>query len=187
MVGRGGSFSFSLFRQCSIRGRRTVPAVNRLRWTRIDFLDLFQSGFLVLFCLRCSLLRLRKLIQDVGLFLKFYEWPVVWVCVLLFEFGRFLFLFWILGSFFRMLGGRLRSGCIWLQCAGALILVVSLVAALCRRRYRFMAFFHNVSVSKTCPSAHWSFIIFENFRFCLFSRNFYEPRWFFFWKSVEVE
>ena len=51
----------------------------------------------------------------------------------------------------------------------ALIFVVSLAAAPCTRRYRFIAYFHCVSVSKTCLAARWSFVILENFSFCLFS------------------
>ena len=39
-------------------------------------------------------------------------------------------------------------------CAGAFIFVVSLAAALCTRRYRFMASFHCLAVSKKYLAAH---------------------------------
>ena len=64
---------------------------------------------------RYSLLRLRRLVQHLGSVWKVFEWPVVWVCALLFGSGRFLFLFWIVGSSLRTLGGLLRSGSIWLR------------------------------------------------------------------------
>ena len=35
----------------------------------------------------------------------------------------------------------------------------------------------------TCLAAHWTFIIFVNFSFCLFSRDFYESRWLFFFEG----
>ena len=61
---------------------------------------------------------------------------------------------------------------------GALILVVSLVAARCTSRYCFMASFRCVPVSNPCLAAHLSFIIFVSFSFCLFSRDFNESRCF---------
>ena len=54
--------------------------------------------------------------------------------------------------------------------AGALIFVVSLVAALCTRRYCFRASVDCVSIFKTLLAARWSFIIFLSLSFCLFSR-----------------
>ena len=69
--------------------------------------------------------------------------------------------------------------------AGALIFAVSLTAAPCTRHYRSMASFHCVSVSKKCLAAPWSFIIFEKFSFCLFSRDFYESRGFFWFESQQ--
>ena len=49
---------------------------------------------------------------------------------------------------------------------GALFFIVSLAAAPCTRRYRFMASFRCMSIFKTCFAAHWSFKIFESFRLC---------------------
>ena len=88
---------------------------------------------------------------------------------------RFLFLFWILVGSLKMLGGRLRTG--------ELMFVVSLAAAPPTRRYCFMTSFNCVSVSKTYLAGHCSSIIFEHFSFCLFSLDFYESRWFFFFES----
>ena len=59
------------------------------------------------------------------------------------------------------------------------------LSLLCTRRYRFMASFQCVSVSKTCLAAHRSFIIIVNFNFCLFSRETFESRWFFFFESQQ--
>ena len=62
--------------------------------------------------------------------------------------------------------------------AGALTFVVSLAVAPCTRRYRFLASFHCLFISKTCLAAHLSFIIFVYFSFCVFFRDFYESWWF---------
>ena len=48
---------------------------------------------------------------------------------------------------------------------GALIFVVSLAAALCTRRYRFMSSFYCVPISKTSLAARSFFIIFVNSSF----------------------
>ena len=71
-------------------------------------------------------------------------------------------------------------------CAGALIFVVSLPAAPCTCCYRFMASFHCVPISKTCLAAHLSFKLFVNFSFWLFSRDFFESRWFFFSMKIST-
>ena len=57
-------------------------------------------------------MRLRRLIQDLGSVSEVFVWPIVLVCIILFGSGRFLFLFGILGSSSKMLGGLIRSGSI---------------------------------------------------------------------------
>ena len=66
---------------------------------------------------------------------------------------------------------------------GALISVVSLVAAPHTRRYFFTVSFHCVPMSNTLLAAHWSFLIFVSFSFCLFSQDFYESWGFFFFEN----
>ena len=59
---------------------------------------------------------------------------------------------------------------------GALIFVESLVATPRTCCYCFTASDHCVPISKTFHAAHYSFIIFVNFSFCLFSMDFYDSR-----------
>ena len=66
---------------------------------------------------------------------------------------------------------------------GALIFVVSLVAAPRTRRYRFTASVYHVLIFNTLLAAHWSFIILVSFSFTLFSRDSYESQWLFFFES----
>ena len=69
--------------------------------------------------------------------------------------------------------------------AGALIFVVSLVAAHRTHRNYFMSSFHCVPIFKTFLTAHWSFTIFVNFTFCLFSQDFYESQSFIFFEGQQ--
>ena len=67
--------------------------------------------------------------------------------------------------------------------AGAPIFVVSLVAAPRTLGYCFTTSVHCVPLVKTLLAAHWSFISFVNFVFRLFSLDYYEIQWFFFFES----
>ena len=51
------------------------------------------------------------------------------------------------------------------------------------QRCCFKAHFHYVPISVTCLATHLSFEIFLNFSFCLFFRDLFESRWFFFFES----
>ena len=62
----------------------------------------------------------------------------------------------------------------------ALMFVVSLIAAPCTRYKCFTVPLHSVPIFRTSLAAHWYFIIFVSFSFCLFSRDIYESWWFFF-------
>ena len=57
---------------------------------------------------------------------------------------------------------------------GAIILVAFLLAAPRTRLHRFTASVHCVPMFKTFLAANWSFIIYDNFSFCLFNREFFK-------------
>ena len=117
-----------------------------------------------------------------GLFRHFSVCSVVLVRVLLFGSGRFVFLFGILGSSLRLLGGLLRSCSIRLRywCT-----YLCRVFGSCNSHTSplFHGIFDCVSIFKTRFAAQEFFIVFVSFILCLFSWDFYESWWVFFFES----
>ena len=190
-MGKAGSFFF-FYPYYSIRGRKTVQSVSCLLYSQIfrkncvRFVSSLESDWV--YCsdlvvdfevvgLEVFFTAFEKIKSGFGLSLSGFRIA----CSLDIRI-RFLFLFRILGSSLRMIGGLLRSGSIWLRCWCTYLCCV-LAAAPHTRRYYFMASFHCVPISKTCLAAHCYFIIFVNFSFWLFSRNLFESWCFFFFES----